>query len=260
MDARVRHEVGLELGDVHVEGAVEAERRSERGDALGDQAVQVGVGRALDVEVAAADVVDGLVVERSVDVHVLEESVHGQNRVVRLHNSSRDLRRRDDGKAELGLLAVVHRQALAQQSRKTRSRATTDGVEDHEALETSAVVRKLADAVKHEIDNLLANRVVTTGEVVGGVFLAGDELLRMEQLAVGAGTDLVDDGRLEINEDAARNVLASTSLREEGVEGVIAATDGLVRRHLAVRLDAVLEAEKLPAGVTHLATALTHHN
>jgi len=32
---------------------------------------------------------------------------------------------------------------------------------------------------------------VTTGIVVGGVFLAGDELLRVKQLAVGAGSNLV---------------------------------------------------------------------
>jgi hypothetical protein len=36
-------------------------------------------------------------------------------------------------------------------------------------------------------------------------------------------------------------VLAGASLGEERVERVIAASDGLVRRHLAVRLDAVLE-------------------
>eukprot|EP00961_Rhodomonas_salina_P067415 905370-Rhodomonas_salina.2 len=57
------------------EGAVEAERRRERGDALGDQPVEVGVGRALDVEVAAADIVNRLIVKGSVHVHVLEQGV-----------------------------------------------------------------------------------------------------------------------------------------------------------------------------------------
>ena len=55
-------------------------------------------------------------------------------------------------------------------------------------------------------------------------------------------------------------MLAGARLREEGVEGVVAAADGLVRGHLPVRLDTVLEAEKLPAGVTHLATALANHD
>jgi hypothetical protein len=91
---------------------------------------------------------------------------------------------------------------------------------------------------------------VAAGEVVGGVLLARDELLRMEQLAVCASADLVDDGRLQVHHDSTWDVLASAGLGEEGVEGVVAATDGLVRRHLAIRLDAVLEAVELPAGVT----------
>jgi hypothetical protein len=51
-------------------------------------------------------------------------------------------------------------------------------------------------------------------------------------------------------------VLAGTSLREKGVEGVIATANGLVGGHLAVRLDAVLEAVKFPATVSGLDTAL----
>ena len=79
----------------------------------------------------------------------------------------------------------------------------------------------------------------------------------MEELSVGAGSDLIDNGGLEIEEDAAGHVLASTSLGEEGVESVVATTDGLVRWHLTVGLDTVLEAEELPAGVTNLDTGLT---
>ena len=54
VDARVRHEVGLELGDVGVERAVEAERRRERPADLRDEAVEVRVRRALDVEVTGS--------------------------------------------------------------------------------------------------------------------------------------------------------------------------------------------------------------
>jgi hypothetical protein len=43
---------------------------------------------------------------------------------------------------------------------------------------------------------------------------------------------------LQVKEHAARDMLAGTSLREEGVEGVVAAADGLVARHLAIRLNA----------------------
>lgn len=43
---------------------------------------------------------------------------------------------------------------------------------------------------------------------------------------------------LQVEEHAARDVLASTSLREEGVESVVTAADGLVAGHLAIGLDA----------------------
>lgn len=47
-------------------------------------------------------------------------------------------------------------------------------------------------------------------------------------------------------------MLARAGLREEGVEGIIAAANGLVGGHLPVRLDAMLQAVQLPAGVTDL--------
>ena len=77
---------------------------------------------------------------------------------------------------------------------------------------------------------------MTTGEVVGRVLLAADELLRMEELAVGAGADLIDHSGLEIDEDSTGHVLACSSLAEEGVEGVITTSNGLVTGSLAIRL------------------------
>ncbi len=43
---------------------------------------------------------------------------------------------------------------------------------------------------------------------------------------------------LQVEEHAARDVLASASLGEEGVEGVVASTNRLVAGHLSIRLDA----------------------
>ena len=57
---------------------------SEGGDNLSDEAIEVGVGRALNVEAIEANVVDGLVVEHDGDVGVLEERVGGEHGVVRL--------------------------------------------------------------------------------------------------------------------------------------------------------------------------------
>ena len=94
-------QVGLELSDVGIEGTIESERGSQRGDNLGHDAVEVGVGWALDVEAATADVVHSLVIEQDSDVGVLEESMGGEHSIVRLHDSGGHLRRWAHAKYEL---------------------------------------------------------------------------------------------------------------------------------------------------------------
>merc|ERR1711868_96609 len=79
----------------------------------------------------------------------------------------------------------------------------------------------------------------------------------MEELSVGSGSHLINDGWLKIEEHGSWNMLSSTSLGEEGVESIITTTDRFVRWHLTVWLDTVLEAEELPAGVTNLDTGLS---
>ena len=85
---------------------------------------------------------------------------------------------------------------------------------------------------------------MASGVVVSGIFLPGDQLLRMEELPICAQANLVDDGRLEVDEDSARDVLSRPALGEERVEGVVADADGLVGGHLAVGLDAMLKAKR----------------
>jgi len=228
MDPGVGDKVGLEFSDINVEGTIESEGGSQGRDNLGDESVQVGVGGALNVEVSSADIVHSLVVEHDGDVGVLKERVGGQHRVVGLNDGGGHLGGGVHGETELGLLAVVDGESLEEEGSETGTGTATNGVEDEETLETSALIGELADSVEAEINDLTSNGVVTTGEVVGGILLSGDELLGVEQLSVGAGTDLIDDGGLEIEEDSAGDVLACTGLREEGVESIVSATDGLV--------------------------------
>lgn len=49
-----------------------------------------------------------------------------------------------------------------------------------------------------------------------------------------------------------------TGLGEESVESIVTATDGLVRGHLAIGLDPVLQAVELPARVTLTAVVRRH--
>jgi hypothetical protein len=115
-------------------------------------------------------------------------------------------------------------------------------VEHEEALQARAVVGQLADAVEHQVHQLLADGVVAARVVVGRVLLARDDLLGVVQLAVRARAHLIAHRRLQVHVHRARHVLARARLREEGVERVVATADRLVRRHLPVRLDPVLQA------------------
>ncbi|MCP6198988.1 hypothetical protein NL445_28555, partial [Klebsiella pneumoniae] len=49
-----------------------------------------------------------------------------------------------------------------------------------------------------------------------------------------------------------------SGLAEESVERIVSTPDGLVCGHLAIRLDAVLQAVKLPAGITDLDSSLAN--
>jgi len=129
-------------------------------------------------------------------------------------------------------------------------------VEDQETLETSALIGELSDTVEDEVNNFLTNGVVTTGVVVGGIFLTGDQLFWVEQLTVGTSSHFIDNGWLQVDEDATWDVFASTSFGEKGVEGIVTGTEGLVGWHLTIGGNTVLEAVKFPARVTNLATGL----
>merc|ERR1711946_41104 len=117
-------------------------------------------------------------------IGVFQGGVGGQDRVVGLDDGSGDLGSWVDGEFQFGFLSVVDGQTFHQQGGESGTGASSERVEDQEALETGALVGKLADAVKHQIDDLLADGVVTTSVVVGSIFLAGDELFGVEESAV----------------------------------------------------------------------------
>ena len=51
---------------------------------------------------------------------------------------------------------------------------------------------------------------MATSVIVGGILLSGNQLLRVEKLAVSSGSDFINDGWLQVNEDGTGNVLAGT--------------------------------------------------
>jgi len=188
---------------------------------------------------------------------MLQQRVDTQDAVIGLDNSGGNLRAGPHGKGNLGFLTVINGQPLQHEATKTGSGTTTDSVVDDETLKTSTVVLQFPDPVQNKVDNFLTNGIVTPLEVVGSIFLTRDQLFRVEQLPVGTSPNFIDNGRLQINEDAPGHVLTLTGLGEEGVEGIITTTNGLIGGHLTIGLDTVLEAEKLPTLVTDLDTLLS---
>ena len=70
---------------------LQPERSSYWRDNLANQPVEIGIGGPLDVQVATANVVDGLVVDHEGTVWVLKSRVSGQDRVVRFDDRSGNL-------------------------------------------------------------------------------------------------------------------------------------------------------------------------
>lgn len=153
-------------------------------------------------------VIYGFIVDHESAVGVLEGGVGGQDGVVRFNDGSGDLRSRVNGEIELGFLAVVNGQALHKQRGEARAGTTAKRVENQETLKTSALIGQLADAIEHDVDDFLANGVVTASIVVGGIFLASDELLRVEQLSVGSSANLIHYSGFQVNKDSSGNMLA----------------------------------------------------
>merc|ERR1712179_897351 len=165
MDTWVGHQVGLELGQIDVQGTIETQRGGDGGHDLADGTIEVGVGGTLDVEVAPAYIIDGFVVDHEGAVGVLKGGMGGQDGVVGLNNSGGDLGGWVDSELQLGLLSVINGEPLHEEGGEARAGTSTEGVEKEESLETSALIGQFPDTVEYKVDDLLSDGVVTTGVV-----------------------------------------------------------------------------------------------
>ena len=129
-------------------------------------------------------------------------------------------------------------------------------MKNREALKTCALLSQFLNLLQDEITDLLANGVVTSGIVIGSILFACDELLRVEELAVGASANLINEWGFQVYKHCPGHMFASVCLTEEGVEGVVSSPNSLITWHLAIRLNAVFLAVELPAGIAYLNTSL----
>jgi len=250
----------LELSNINVECTIKPQGSSQGRDHLGNKPVKVGVSWALNVKAPAAYVVQGFVVKHNGNIGVFQKRVSGKHAIVWLNDSGGNLWRWVDAESEFGFAAVVNGKAFQKEGAKSRSSSSSNSVEAHETLETSAVVSQLADPVKDKVYNFFTDGVVTTGVVVGSIFLSGDDLLWVVQLSVSSSADFVTYGWFKVDQYGTWDVFSCTSFREKGVEGIVTTSDGFVGWHLTVWLNTVLEAVELPASVTDLYTGLSNMN
>ena len=106
-------------------------------------------------------------------------------------------------------------------------------------LKSSTSICKLANPIKSKVYNLFADGVVSTSVVVGRIFLAVYQLLRMKERTVSSGTDFIDSIRLKVQEEGTRNVFSRIRLGEEGVKRVVLGPLRAVVGYLSIGGDAV---------------------
>jgi hypothetical protein len=140
VDTRERHQVSLELVQVDIQGTVKTQTGGDGADNLGNEAVQVVEAGAGNVQVAAANIVHGLIVDQESTVRVLDGAVGGENSVVRLDDSSRNTGRRVNTELQLGLLAILSRELFQQEGTETRASTSTERVENKETLQARASI------------------------------------------------------------------------------------------------------------------------
>ncbi len=110
------------------------------------------------------------------------------------HDGSFDVHylwRRVDGELQLRLLPIINGKSFHQEGSESRAGAAAERVEDEKSLKAGALVGEFADAVEDQVDDLLADRVVSASVVVGRVLFARDELFRVEELPVCSGANFI---------------------------------------------------------------------
>ena len=83
--------------------------------------------------------------------------------------------------------------------------------------ETISVVRQFHRATQDDVNNLLANGVMSASEIVRGVLLSRAEPLQVEELAVHDIAHLIHHRGLKVDGDHVRNVASPAPVSEKNV-------------------------------------------
>ena len=166
---------------------------------LFDCQIHDGVNPSVHVRPTLAKLYSRFVVNHERTVGVFQSGVGSQDRVVRFNDRGGHLGGGVNRELELALLSVVGAQPLQQQTSETGSGTTSERVEHEESLESGTVVGETSHSVHDVVDELLSDGVVSSSVVVGGILLAVDQGLGVEERPVLSGPDLIDDVGLQVD-------------------------------------------------------------
>merc|ERR1719189_1807930 len=144
-----------------------------------------------------------------------------QHRVVWFDDTSRQVGGRVHLKTYLTLLAVVDSNTFKNERTETRTSTASYSVVNNKPLHVVTVVNKLSQTVIDLIQNFFSHGVVTTREVVGGIFLSVKQELGMKHLSVVAITDIINHRGFQVHGDLTRYILTGAGLFEEGCEVLV---------------------------------------
>ena len=126
----------------------------------------------------------------------------------------------------------------------------------YETLQAITVFGLFANDIKDGIDQFSAFGVVSLGPIVAGAGLSKDEVIRAEDLAVGAGSNAIHGPWLQIHQHSPRNVPSSRSLIVVHVYPLQLDIGGHISGELSGGIDPVLVADHFPEFGTDLVPAL----
>lgn len=199
-------QVDIELTEVGVELAWEAEAAGDTRHNQGDEVVQVTEGGAGELEGTEAYIIKGLVINAEDLISRLDQLVDGEGTVVGFNDSIGNLGRGDDGESGQDTVWILFTELGEHQGTHTGTGTTTEGVAELEALEAITGLSFFADGVENGIDEFSAFGIITLGPVVTSSGLTEDKVVGTEELAEWAGTDRIHGTGLEIDEDGTGDI------------------------------------------------------
>jgi len=68
MDSWIWDEIGLEFGNIDVQGTIKSEGGGKGRDNLSNESIQVGIGWSFNIKISSTDIVDSFIIEHNGDI------------------------------------------------------------------------------------------------------------------------------------------------------------------------------------------------